>query len=446
MRSESFNSGYGFLMAAVGFAVGLGNIWRFPYMTGENGGGAFLFIYLICAVLIALPILIAELVLGQQGQDEPWQSMRHLTQRLSLGPAWHLMGIWMLATAFLIMVTYATVAGWVLLYGWEALTGSFTGLNGAESNSAFTAMADDSLRQSLGVALVLGVALIIIFGGVKSGIERAVTIMIPLLLLLLIGLALYNASYPGFDSALNYLLKPDFSKIDAATGLAAVGQAFFSIGVAMAGMWIYGAYLPKQQSIFRISLLVVIADTLVALLAGLVIFPLVFRFDLDPAGGVGLIFQVLPVAFGQMPGGVLIATAFFTLLALAAISSIVGFIEPLVVARARQINGRRRTAAIQWSVVLLLFSIMNIYWFGEWQLAGQALNDRLDFLSNQIMLPLGGVMVAGFVGWRLMHRLTPESIGVTSTVTFAIWGFLLRYVLPIALIVLLAIGTGLINV
>ena len=446
MRSESFNSGYGFLMAAVGFAVGLGNIWRFPYMTGENGGGAFLFIYLICAVLIALPILIAELVLGQQGQDEPWQSMRHLTQRLSLGPAWHLMGIWMLATAFLIMVTYATVAGWVLLYGWEALTGSFKGLNGAESNSAFAAMADDSLRQSLGVALVLGVALIIIFGGVKSGIERAVTIMIPLLLLLLIGLALYNASYPGFDAALNYLLKPDFSKIDAATGLAAVGQAFFSIGVAMAGMWIYGAYLPKQQSIFRISLLVVIADTLVALLAGLVIFPLVFRFDLDPAGGVGLIFQVLPVAFGQMPGGVLIATAFFTLLALAAISSIVGFIEPLVVARARQISGRRRTAAIQWSVVLLLFSIMNIYWFGEWQLAGQALNDRLDFLSNQIMLPLGGVMVAGFVGWRLMHRLTPESIGVTSTVTFAIWGFLLRYVLPIALIVLLAIGTGLINV
>ena len=162
----------------------------------------------------------------------------------------------------------------------------------------------------------------------------------------MIGLALYNASHPGFDAALNYLLKPDFSKIDAATGLAAVGQAFFSIGVAMAGMWIYGAYLPKQQSIFRISLLVVIADTLVALLAGLVIFPLVFRFDLDPAGGVGLIFQVLPVAFGQMPGGVLIATAFFTLLALAAISSIVGFIEPLVVARTankREKRGRRHT-------------------------------------------------------------------------------------------------------
>ena len=193
-------------------------------------------------------------------------------------------------------------------------------------------------------------------------------------------------------------------------------------------------------------MLVVIADTLVALLAGLVIFPLVFRYNLDPAGGVGLIFQVLPVAFGRMPGGVLIATAFFTLLALAAISSIVGFIEPLVVARARQTSGRRGAAAIQWSLVLLLVSILNIYWFGEWELAGQALNDRIDFLSNQIMLPLGGVMVAGFVGWKLMHRLTPESIGVRSTVTFAIWGFLLRYVLPIALIVLLAIGTGLINV
>lgn len=445
MQAESFKSSFGFLMAAVGFAVGLGNIWRFPYMTGENGGGAFLVVYLVCAVAIALPILMAELVLGQKGGDEPLQSMRRLATDMNLNPRWQLMGLWMLATAFLIMVTYATVAGWVLIYGREALTGAFVGLDGTRSGEAFEVLKMDREQQSFGVGVVLLIALGIIYRGVRGGIERAVSVMMPLLLMLLLGLAVYNAFQPGFTAALDYLLRPDFSRIDTSVGLAAVGQAFFSIGVAMAGMWTYGAYLPAGQSIFRISLMVVIADTAVALLAGLVIFPLVFRYGLDPAGGVGLIFQVLPVAFGQMSAGVLLATAFFVLLALAAISSIVGFIEPLVVARARHIGGSRGAAAVQWTVLLFLFSLMNIYFFGDVTLGETALNDQLDFLSNQIMLPLGGVMVAAFVGWRLVSRLTPSVVGLNGQVVFRIWLLLLRFVLPIALIVLLLTGTGLIN-
>ena len=445
MQRESFKSSFGFLMAAIGFAVGLGNIWRFPYMTGENGGGAFLVVYLVCAAFIALPILIAELVLGQKGGDEPLQSMRHLASSIKLSPRWQWMGLWMLATAFLIMVTYATVAGWVLIYGREALTGAFVGLDGTRSADAFEVLKANRGIQTVGVGCVLLVALVIIYGGVRGGIERAVTIMMPLLLLLLFGLAVYNAHFPGFEAALDYLLRPDFSRIDASVGLAAVGQAFFSIGVAMAGMWTYGAYLPANQSIFRISVLVVIADTAVALLAGLVIFPLVFRYGLDPAGGVGLIFQVLPVAFGQMSGGVWLATAFFVLLALAAISSIVGFIEPLVVARARFIGGARRTAALQWTLLLFVFSILNIYAFGDVAVVGAALNDQLDFLSNQIMLPLGGVMVAAFVGWRLAPHLTPSSIGLKQGNLYQIWLLLLRVVLPVALIILLMTGTGLIS-
>ena len=445
MQRESFKSSFGFLMAAIGFAVGLGNIWRFPYMTGENGGGAFLVVYLVCAAFIALPILIAELVLGQRGGDEPLQSMRQLAGSMKLSARWQWMGLWMLATAFLIMVTYATVAGWVLIYGREALTGAFVGLDSVRSASAFEVLKADRGIQSVGVGCVLLVALVIIYRGVRGGIERAVTIMMPLLLMLLLGLAVYNAHYPGFDVALDYLLRPDFSRIDASVGLAAVGQAFFSIGVAMAGMWTYGAYLPANQSIFRISVLVVIADTGVALLAGLVIFPLVFRYGLDPAGGVGLIFQVLPVAFGQMSGGIWLATAFFVLLALAAISSIVGFIEPLVVARARSIGGARRAAALQWTLLLFVFSILNIYVFGDVAVVGSALNDQLDFLSNQIMLPLGGVMVAAFVGWRLAPHLTASSIGLKEGNLYQIWLLLLRVVLPVALIILLMTGTGLIS-
>lgn len=441
VQERFFQSSFGFLMAATGFAVGLGNIWRFPYVTGENGGAAFVLVYVICALFIGIPILIAEIMIGRRGQASPPEAMQHLAESEGASGAWRGVGQLNLATAFLIQATYCVVAGWVLWYLFKALVTGFSGVDAQVATSTFDAVLGDIGGMLLWTFISLALTGIIVFFGVNAGIERSARVLMPTLFLLMVCLVNYNIVAGGFDEAVDYLFTPDFSKINPTMILAAVGQAFFSIGVAMAGMMIFGAYLPRSFSIPRAALIIIVIDTTVALMAGLMIFPIVFRFGLDPAGGTGLIFQTLPVAFAQMPGGHLVAVLFFLLLSVAAVTSMVGLVEPLVArAEERFALSRHRATLLVLAAIgsLSVFSVLSYNLIADYKVLGFDLNGILDFTSNQIMLPVGGLLIALFAGWVIKRSTSADELQLGGL--FAPWYVLIRYLVPVAIIIVLVTG------
>ena len=440
-----WSSRFAFLMASVGFAVGLGNIWRFPYITGENGGAAFVLVYLLCAFSIGVPILMAEILIGRRGQQSPPNALRTVAVQETRSHHWQWLGAMNVLAAFIIMIVYCVISGWVLNYLYTAVTTGFAGVDGLKATQRFDQMLADPGALLGWTLLGLAITGVIIYGGVQKGIERAVTVLMPLLFLLLVALVGYNAVVGGFKQALVYLFAADFSKITPPVLLAAVGQAFFSIGVAMAGMMTYGAYLPKNVSIPRSVILIVFADTLVALLAGLVIFPAVFNNGLDPAGGPGLIFKTLPVAFANMPGGHVVSVLFFLLLSVAAITSMVGLIEPQT-RWLQEYKGyaRHRSALVIVSAIAVLgsFSALGYNLLSSATLLGRDLNGLLDYVSNQILLPVGGILIAVFVGWCVRRTVSVEELGMGDGLRFRLWYFLIRYVAPVAVFVVFILGVG----
>ena len=440
-----WTSRFAFLMASIGFAVGLGNIWRFPYVTGENGGGAFVIVYLLCAFVIGVPILIAELIVGRRGKMTPPGSMKQVAIESNRSPSWQGVGYMHLLTAFMIMVTYGVVAGWVLAYLYKAISTGFAGVDAVIATDTF----DLLLGNAGGMVFWTFVGFMctgsIIFAGLEQGIERAVVILMPMLFFLMIGLVVYNIAVGGFNDAIDYLFTADFSKINPSVMLAAVGQAFFSIGVAMAGMMTFGAYLPKRVSIPQSVLIIIIADTAVALLAGLVIFPAVFNNGLDPAGGPGLIFQTLPVAFAQMPGGHLVSIVFFLLLSVAAITSMVGLVEPLVhwLEELKSYSRHKSTLLILGTIgSFSVVSVLGYNFLAEVTLAGKSISGVLDYFSNQILLPVGGLLLAVFVGWFVNSHHTMDELGVSHTIMFRSWIFLMRFIVPPAVLIVFVLGVG----
>jgi NSS family neurotransmitter:Na+ symporter len=440
---EQWSSKFGFLMAAVGFAVGLGNIWRFPYVTGENGGAAFVMVYLACAFAIGVPILMAEIMTGRRGRLSPPGSMRAVALAEGKSRHWQWAGGLNLLAAFTIEVVYCVVAGWVLLYLFEALFTGFSGVDATSAELAFTAALNDIPGLLLWSVFGLAIAGAIVFSGVQQGIERAVKVLMPTLFGLLVLLAIYNVFAGGFEEAVAYLFTADFSKVNGGMILAAIGQAFFSIGVAMAGMMTFGAYLPKNVSIGGSVLIIIVADTVVALVAGLVIFPAVFNYGLDPAGGAGLIFQTLPVAFAQMPGGHIVGVLFFLLLSVAAITSMVGLIEPLVSWLEERRGIARPSGTLMVISATAAMSVISVLSYNVWagvSVFGVDLNTALDFLPNQIMLPLGGLLIAIFAGWFVSKSSAKEELALGSEALFEIWHWLIRYLVPLAVLVILVVG------
>jgi NSS family neurotransmitter:Na+ symporter len=440
---KQWTSKFGFLMASIGFAVGLGNIWRFPYVTGENGGGAFVLVYLLCAFGIGVPILIAEIMIGRRGRRSPPGSMAAIAVAEGRSPHWRWAGGMNLLAAFLIEVVYCVIAGWVLFYLFKAVVGGFAGTDAASASAEYAGLLADTGTMLFWTLLGLGITGVIVYAGVEKGIERAVRVLMPTLFALLVMLALYNVFAGGFFQALDYLLSADFSKVDAGVVLAAIGQAFFSIGVAMAGMMTFGAYLPNDISIGRSVVVIIVADTLVALTAGLVIFPAVFKYGLDPAGGPGLIFQTLPVAFAQMPGGHVISVLFFLLLSVAAITSMVGLIEPLTawLEEHRGFERHKSTLTIVGGVATLsVLSILSYNMLNGFRIADRDLNGAFDYLSNQIMLPLGGFLIALFVGWFVSKASAREELAISKPMLFELWYLLIRYVVPLAVLMILVFG------
>lgn len=439
-QHENWSSRFGFLMASIGFAVGLGNIWRFPYMTGEHGGAAFVLVYLLCAFAIGVPILMSEVMIGRRGKMSPPGSMREVAKQEGAGRGWGFAGGMNLLAAFTIQITYCVVAGWVLTYLWKAITTGFANADADTSALAFSAVVGDVWGMLFWTLLVLAITGFIVYRGVQNGIEKAVTLLMPTLFALLVVLVIYNMFAGGFSQAADYLFSADFSKIDGSVWLAAIGQAFFSVGVAMAGMMTFGAYLPKNISIARSVFIIVIADTIVALLAGFAIFPAVFANGLDPEGGPGLIFKTLPVAFAQMPGGHIASVLFFLLLSVAAITSMVGLLEPLISWAEEHKGISRHKSAVLFSVVTAIVSVFSILAYSgvmTWELLGRHFADLMDFFSSQILLPLGGLVIAIFGGWFISKQSSREELDISKPLTYELWHFFIRFIAPVAVLLIM---------
>ena len=432
-----------FLMASIGFAVGLGNIWRFPYVAGESGGGVFVLLYLLFAFTIGIPIVIAELLIGKKGRAGSVGSIRVLVKEQSLSSFWIGIGYLNQVAALLIQVTYAVIAGWVLLYFSRALTEGFVQIAPSVAAAEYEAITKNFFATLFWTISSIFFCGLILFFGLKNGIERAVGFMMPTLFFVMALLITFNIFAGGFKEALIWLFEPDFSKVTPEVCLAALSQAFFSIGVAMAVMMTYGSFLPQESNIFSSALIIVFADTLVAILAGLVIFPVVFSSNLDPAAGPGLIFQVLPVAFSDMPGGYFFGVFFFLLLAVAAITSMLGLLESLVrwlEIEFRFSRERATVCVILLNIVLSSLSVGAYSGVVNWGSFYSSFNDRIDYLSNQVFLPLGGMLIAIFAGWFVNLKLIQEDYVVKNNRVFAIWKLFLRWPVPFAVFIIFIKG------
>lgn len=443
-----WSSRLAFILAATGSAVGLGNIWRFPYVTGENGGGAFVVIYLVCVVLIGLPIMMSEIMIGRRGRQSPINTMRTLAREEGCSPAWQFLGWMGMAAGFMILSFYSVVAGWTLAYVFRTGTGVFNGATAEGVGSIFNDFIADPERLLAWHTIFIVMTIIVVSRGVKSGLEKAVRFLMPALFVLLVILVGYSMNTGSFAESLDYLFEPDFSRIDAKVILSAMGQAFFSLSLGMGAIMIYGSYLSHTASITRTATVVALMDTLVAVLAGLAIFPLVFAYGLEPQGGPGLIFKTLPIAFGQMPGGELFGSLFFVLLVFAAWTSAISLLEPAVTWLVEN-RGMNRVKASAWTGiaawVLGVGSLFSLNIWSDYKLFDKTFFDLIEYLTANVMLPLGGLLIAIFAVWKMSREASRGELGLSDGVGYATWRFLVRYITPVAIGLVFLNVTGILS-
>ncbi len=444
--TETWSSGLTFILAAVGAAVGLGNIWKFPYVVGDSGGGAFVLVYLACVFLIAIPILIGELLIGRLGHKSPPVAARQVAEDAGASRNWSVIGWMGLIAGFMIATYYSVIAGWTLAYIFKAV-GGFGGVAATEVAQQFDLFQEQPLAMAGWHTVFIVIAMLILARGLNAGIERTVSILMPALFVMLLVMIGYAAIAGDFGAGLGFLFNTDFSKIKAGTVLVAIGQAFFSIGVAMGLMMVYGAYVPSNISLTKSATIIAIADTVVALLAGLMIFPLVFANGLSPDQGPSLIFRTLPTAFADMPGGALFGALFFLLLAFAAITSIIALIEPTIAFAEDRWGMKRKWGCIVFGCIawvlgmgtVLSFNVLSGYSpFGMIAIFdGRTIYDMIDYFTANIMMPLGGILIALFVGWRMRPETIRENLAFGSPLLATAWLWLMRVIAPVAILAVL---------
>jgi NSS family neurotransmitter:Na+ symporter len=430
-----------FILAAAGSAVGLGNIWRFPYLTSDNGGGAFVLLYLACIAVVGLPILIAEVLIGRHGRQSPINTLLNLARETGHSKGWSVIGVMGMAAAVLILSFYSVVAGWTLHYAWMYLSQLLGGSGIVDGKATFDALLDDPktllIWHSVFMVLTIGVVAL----GVEKGLERAVKFLMPALFLMLLLLVGYGASTGHLGSAAAFLFTPDFSKINGGVVLAALGQAFFSLSLGLAGMMAYGAYLPRDVSIPRAGVAIALTDTGVALLAGLAIFPVLFAFNIDPkGGGPGLIFVNLPLAFGDMWGGVVYGLGFFFLLLVAAWTSSISLLEPPTAYIVERTKLSRRAAAIGAGIFVWVIGIASLLGFNAWQTVKYGeknIMDMVSFVASDVLLPFGGLLIALYAGWVLDRSLTRKELPHISEGLYETWRLAIRFIAPALVIFVL---------
>ncbi|HCF56677.1 MAG TPA: sodium-dependent transporter [Myxococcales bacterium] len=438
---DSFGSRLGFILAAAGSAIGLGNIWRFPYMAGENGGGAFVLIYLLCVLVMGIPVLLAELALGRATQRNPVGAFKTLAPK-SWWPAVGALGV---VTGFGILAFYSVIAGWTLGYLFKAIAGDFSaGLTADQSAAQFSAFIASPGKGIACAAVFLALTVLVVRGGIAGGIERTAKVLMPAFLLILVVLALRSVTLPGAGKGIEFLFNADFSKITPRVVMCALGQALFSLSLGMGAMITFGSYLKKEENIPFVGVAVALSDTFVALLAGLIIFPALFSAGVDPKGGPGLVFVVLPTIFDQLPAGGAFAVAFYVLLGIAALSSTVSLLE-VVVAYFVDERGWKREKAV-WTIggLCLLLAIPSALSSGAVGFLTTLLGKTGGFLDLQnilfgnFSLALGALLISLFVGWRWGIRNAVAELRLHQDRPLAIepvWGFLVRFVCPAAVAV-----------
>ena len=448
----NFGSKLGVILASAGSAVGLGNIWRFPYETGNHGGAAFILIYLGCILLLGLPIMIAEFLIGRHSQANTARAY----QILAPGTQWRWVGRMGVLAGFLILGYYSVVAGWTLEYIFEAVSNSFAGKTPAEFISSFQSFSSNPWRPALWLTLFLLATHFIIVKGVEKGIEKSSKIMMPTLFIIILVLVGCSVTLPGASRGIEFLLKPDFSKVDGNVFLGAMGQAFFSLSLGMGCLCTYASYFSKDTNLTRTAFSVGILDTFVAVLAGFIIFPAAFSVGIQPDAGPSLIFITLPNVFQQAFSGIpvlayIFSVMFYVLLALAALTSTISLHEVVTAYLHEEFNFTRGKAARLVTAGCILLGILCSLSLGvtkDFTIFGLGMFDLFDFVTAKLMLPLGGLLISIFTGWYLDKKLVWSEITNNGTLKVPIYKliiFILKYVAPIAISVIFINELGLLK-
>ncbi|MBQ8812399.1 MAG: sodium-dependent transporter [Bacteroidales bacterium] len=445
MARDSFGSRFGAMVAMAGSAVGLGNLWRFPYLVGENGGAAFIIVYILLSFLICLPIFISEFVVGRRSQKNAYAAFRDL----SGGSAWRWVGLFTIIVPLVVLSYYSVIGGWSVDYMLKSFAFSFTG---GESRSAMATMFSDMVSSTwiplLAHTGFLLVTTLIVVIGIKDGIEKFSKVMMPLLFFIVIAIAIYSLTLPGAKAGVDYLFNPDFSKIDAKACAAALGQAFFSLSLGFGTIMTYASYVDKKENIMFQSTATAVSDLMFALIAGVAIMPAVFAFGLNPQSGPGLVFETLPYVFGQMPAGGFIAILFFSALLVAALTSSISMLEVAVAYLVEEKKFSRISACGLLFVICWIVGTLCSLSFGPLSgvhIGGRSIFDFFDNLSSNILMTLGSLLTVLFVGWRLKKTDVYDEFTNGGTLSrnakiFGVLWFLIRYVCPVAILAIFVTG------
>src|SRR5690554_2491655 len=432
-----------FILAATGSAVGLGNIWKFPYITGENGGGAFVLVYLFCILLVGIPIMMGEILVGRRARQSPINAVRETAVEAGKNPRWGLIGWLGVLAGYIIFSFYSVVAGWVLHYIAGMGTGQFVDISSDLAGKRFESLLASADQMLLWHTLFVLMVVAVVAGGVNKGLERATKVMMPALFLLLLVLLGYSFNTGSFAEGWSFLFSfnPEALTWDAV--LVALGHSFFTLSLGMGAIMAYGSYMGKKDSIGATVLTIGVLDTLVALVAGLAIFPIVFANQLDPGAGPGLMFITLPVAFGQMPGGQIFGFLFFLLVGVAAWTSAISLLEPATAWVVERFGLKRLYAAALLGFIIWLMGLASLLSFNHWseiKLFSMGIFDFLDFITANIMLPLSGLLIAVYSGWVLTQRMTRDELALGSARAYSAWSLAIRFVAPVAVAVIFVVN------
>lgn len=444
---DSFGSMFGVIAAAAGSAVGLGNIWKFPYIAGIYGGAAFLFVYLGFIVAIGLPVMLSELVIGRSSRRNAFGAFKVLAP----GTPWRYIGILGVSAAFLILSFYGVVAGWSVEYIVLSIQDGFSNKSPDEISALFTTLIESPVKPVLFQLLFMLATAAIVIVGVKKGIEKYTKILMPLLVVILIYLCIKSVSLEGAKEGLLFLFKPDFSKLTADGILSALGHAFFTLSLGMGTLITYGSYIKKDNNLVKTVINVTVADTVIAILAGIAIFPAVFAFDIAPSEGPGLIFVTLPNVFHQMPGGYIFSVLFFVLLTVAALTSAISILEVVVAYFKEEFKMGRKGSTLLATVLISILGILCSLSMGvisPYTLFGLNFFDLMDWISANLLLPIGGMFIAIFIGWFYGKKKVQAEIangGNLSGLLLSAFMFLVKFVSPIAIAIVLLNKVGLLR-
>lgn len=438
---EQWGSRVGFILAAAGSAIGLGNIWRFPTVVGQSGGGAFILLYLIIIFIIGIPLMIGELSIGRRGK----RNIVGAFQKIKPGGPWWFIGALGVMAGFVILSFYSVIAGWSIAYIFKFLSGELTGLDPGQSANVFGNLASNTVEPLIWHGVFMAMTIGIVIFGIDKGIERASKIMMPILFALLLVLAIRSVTLEGAMEGVMWYITPDFSAININIILGALGQVFFSLSLGMGAIMTYGSYLPDRENIPSAAVLIAMADIGIAILAGFIIIPAVFAFGLEPNAGPALIFITLPAVFGSIPYGSLVGALFFVLLTIAALTSAISLLEVPVAYFIDELKWNRRKASIAVGIVIFLLGIPSSLSQGvlsESLFFGMEFLDFMDFFSANLLLPIGGLLTAIFIGWiwgtkNSIEEMQKEGVHFGLRVP---WATVIKFILPIVLAYILLTG------